>query len=99
MVKTAYPAMLKSFGKAHILVATFLCFIPLSHSIYLGHFSWKVGKLPRLIHHDQKYMKYMYNKSYREKFLFQPALNWYPDQYNVKVARNARQLRKGRKLN
>ena len=54
MVRTDYPAVLKSVGKAHVLIATLFWFMPFINAMYMGHLSWKLGKVPRMTHHDQK---------------------------------------------
>ena len=79
MVKTQYPAMWKTFGKAHILALTMFMFIPFNYTLYVGVLNWKRGRLPRLCHNDNKNIGYNNDRGYREKFIWGPALDFYPD--------------------
>jgi hypothetical protein len=55
MVQTQYPVMFRYANKWTIILYGLVFFGPLHHSFYVGHFSWKRGKLPRLGHADMKY--------------------------------------------
>jgi len=57
-------------------------FLTLNGSVYLGHMSWKRGKVPRLAYNDQKYTKFLNGRGARDKMLQTPALEAYPDQDN-----------------
>jgi hypothetical protein len=55
MVNTAYPTQLRYLNKWTVTCYGLFIFGPLHHSFFVGHFSWKRGKLPRLCHNDMKY--------------------------------------------
>ena len=80
MVKTTYPYMWKYVNKWSILMYGLFFFGPLHMSIYLGHLSWKRGKVTRMTYNDQKYLKFLNNRGMRDKLLQTPALEAYPDQ-------------------
>lgn len=82
MVQTQYPVMFRYANKWTIILYGLVFFGPLHHSFYVGHFAWKRGKLPRLAHADQKYQKYSAETGFRNKYLFTPALEFYPDMNN-----------------
>ena len=79
MVKTYYPGQWRYFNKVSVIIVGLFFFGPLHHSFYIGHFSWKRGRLPRLTHNDMKYQKFLAGFGGRQKFLMAPALEWYPD--------------------
>ena len=82
MVNTAYPVQLRYLNKWTVTFYGMLFFGPLHHSFYVGHYSWKRGKLPRLTHNDLKYQKYSSDAGMRHKLLTGPALEFYPDMNN-----------------
>ena len=82
MVKTQYPVQLRYINKFSLIAYGMLFFGPMHHSFYVGHFSWKRGKLPRMTHNDMKYQKYSIQTNFRNKYLHEPALEWYPDTDN-----------------
>ena len=82
MVKTEYPVQLRYINKFSMIAYGMFFFGALHQSWYQGHFSWKLGKLPRLTHNDQRYQKYMMGSAWRQSTLMGPALEWYPDVYN-----------------
>ena len=82
MVKTSYPAMWRYVNKWSIIVYGLFFFVPIQYSFYIGHFSWKRGKVPRMTHNDQKIAKYIGGAGWRSKMLFTPALEWQQDQNN-----------------
>jgi len=74
--------MFRYANKWTIIFYGLFFFVPLHSSFYVGHFSWKRGKLPRLAHGDQKYQKYSHEIGFRDKYILTPALEIYPDQQN-----------------
>jgi len=74
--------MFRYANKWTIILYGLFFFGPIHHSFYVGHFSWKRGKLPRLSHMDMKYQKYVAEAGFREKYLYGPALEAYPDMRN-----------------
>jgi hypothetical protein len=82
MVKTTYPYMWKYCNKWTLLAYGLFWFVPMHWGIYVGHFTWKRGKVPRLAYNDQKYTKFMNGRGARDKFLLGPALEVYPDMLN-----------------
>ena len=82
MVNTAYPIQLRYMNKWTVTMYGLFFFGPLHHSFFVGHYSWKRGKLPRLTHNDMKYQKFLDGASFRDKLLYVPALEWYPDVNN-----------------
>ena len=82
MVKTSYPAMWRYFNKFSIIFYGLFFFVPLNYNWYIGHFSWKRGKVPRMTHNDQKIQKYIDNSGMRNKLLYSAALEWQQDQNN-----------------
>ena len=57
-------------------------FAAVHHPFFMGHFTWKRGKLPRLQYNDLKYNKFMGERDLRHKLLTTPALEAYPDMNN-----------------
>ena len=82
MVKTTYPAMWKYVNKWSVIAYGLFFLIPIQGSVFMGHYHWKRGKLPRLAYNDQKYTKFMNAAGLRHKLLLGPALEAYPDQDN-----------------
>ena len=82
MVQTQYPVMWRYANKWTMMAYAFVFLGPIHHSIFVGHFSWKTGRLPRLTHGDTKFMKYSTAAGFRDKYLFTPALETYPDMNN-----------------
>ncbi len=82
MVQTTYPVQFKYISKWSILAYGMFFFLTLNGGVYLGHMSWKRGKVPRLTYNDQKYTKFLNNRGGRDKMLQTPALEAYPDQDN-----------------
>lgn len=82
MVKTTYPVQFKYISKWSILMYGLFFFVPLHWTAYMGHLSWKRGKVPRLAYNDQKYTKFMNGRGLRDKQLQTPALEFYPDMDN-----------------
>lgn len=82
MVQTTYPVQFKYISKWSMMYygLFFLCCVHGSH--FLGHLSWKRGKVPRLSYNDQKYTKFVNNRGLRDKMLQTPALESYPDMDN-----------------
>ena len=66
-------------NKWTILIYCMVALGPLHHSFYVGHFNWKLGKLPRLTQLDMRYQKFVAGAGYRDKFLMTPALEWQQD--------------------
>jgi hypothetical protein len=83
-----YPVQLRYINKFSVILYGLFFLGPIHHSIYVGHFSWKRGKLPRLTHGDMKYQKFIMQRGTREKLLHTPALEWYPDVQNKKHERS-----------
>ena len=82
MVNTSYPIQWRYVNKV-AFIAYFLFFWgPLHQAFYIGHYSWKRGKLPRLTHNDMKYQKFSWDSGFRSKYLTTPALEWDPTQNN-----------------
>ena len=79
MVKTTYPAQWKYINKWSMLAYGVFFFVPLHHTFFTGHMSWKRGKVPRLAYNDLQYTKKMNNSGLRAKYLQGPALDFYPD--------------------
>mmetsp|Transcript_1523 Transcript_1523/g.1019 ORF Transcript_1523/g.1019 Transcript_1523/m.1019 type:complete len:80 (-) Transcript_1523:219-458(-) len=79
MVKTYYPGQWRYFNKVSLIMVGMFFFGPLHHSFYIGHYSWKKGKLPRLTHNDMKYQKFVNSAGNRDKYLLAPALEWNQD--------------------
>ena len=69
MVKTTYPFMFKYINKWSVIMYGLFFFIPLHWSTFMGHLSWKRGKVPRLQYNDQKYTKSLNNRGLRDKLL------------------------------
>ena len=82
MVRTEYPTQLRYMNKFTLIMYGMFIFGPLHYSYYVGHFSWKRGKLPRLTHNDMRYQKMILGSAARESMLLKPALDWYPDVNN-----------------
>jgi len=82
MVKTTYPVMWKYVNKWSIVAYGLFFLVPFHYSFYMGWYSWKRGKLPRLANNDSKYQKLMGNRGLRDKLLQTPALEAYPDMDN-----------------
>jgi hypothetical protein len=83
MVKTAHPTQLKYINKFSLLMFVLFSFIPFTGSFWQSYFSWKRGKLPRMQHMDDCYTKYAHNgRGYRFKYLLNPGLTAYPDNYS-----------------
>jgi len=74
--------MFRYANKWTVILYGLIFFGPVHHSFYVGHFAWKRGKLPRLTHNDLKVQKYVDGTAFRNKYLFEPALEWYPDVNN-----------------
>ena len=82
MVKTTYPYLWKYANKWTMLAYGIFFFSPLMMTTYLGHLSWKRGKLPRLCYNDQKYVKFVNNRGGRDTLIHTAALEFYPDMDN-----------------
>ena len=74
--------MFRYVNKVSFIGYGMVWFMPLHQSCFLGHYSWKKGKLPRISHNDVKYLKFLNGMGLRNKLLHQPALDWYPDVNN-----------------
>ena len=74
-----YPVQIRYINKFSFILYGFFFWMPLHNTVYVGHFSWKRGKLPRLCHGDMKYQKFIMQVGMRNKLIHQPALEWYPD--------------------
>jgi hypothetical protein len=94
MVKTTYPFMWKYINKWSLLAYGLFFLVPFHGSFYLGFFSWKRGKLPRLAHNDGMYQKMVNSRGLRDKFLFTPALEFYPDTNNRMHIKNIKHFLK-----
>ena len=79
MVQTMYPVQFRYINKFSVIMFGLAFLGPIHHSIYVGHYTWKRGKLPRLTHGDQKYQKLIMQRGGRDKLLYQPAIEAYPD--------------------
>ncbi len=79
--------MWRYINKWSLIVYGLFFFIPIQYSFYIGHFSWKRGKVPRLTHNDSKSQKYVAGAGWRDKFLYTPAINWQQDQNNFMHAK------------
>ena len=82
MVQTVYPDHFKYLSKWTILGYAVFFFVPIQSCFFMGHITWKRGKLPRLAYNDQKYTKFMNGRGGRENLLHVPALEYYPDMQN-----------------
>ena len=82
MVQTTYPVQFKYISKWSILMYGLFFLVCINGSAFLGHLSWKRGKVPRLTYNDQKYTKFLNARGGREKMLQGPALEAYPDMDN-----------------
>jgi len=82
MVKTEYPVQMRYINKFSLIAYGLFFFGCLSMSWYQAHFSWKLGKLPRLSHNDMKYQGFSRARNYRDATLQTPALEWQPDVVN-----------------
>jgi len=83
MVQTMYPVQFRYINKFSVIMYGLFFLGPLHHSIYIGHYSWKRGKLPRLSHGDMKYQKFIMQVGNRTKLMQTPAIEWYPDVNNA----------------
>ena len=92
MVKTSYPAMWRYVNKWSIIVYGLFFFVPINYTVYLGHLSWKRGKVPRLTHNDMNIQKTIAGNGLREKLLYVPALEWQQDQNNFMHKRYIRKF-------
>ena len=54
MVKTEYPTQLRYINKFSMIAYGLVFFGSLHMAWFQGHFSWKKGKLPRLMHNDMR---------------------------------------------
>ncbi len=78
MVQTTYPVMWKYVNKWSMLAYGLIFLCNMNGMVFLGHLTWKRGKVPRLAYNDQKYTKALNNRGLRDKILLEPALNNYP---------------------
>lgn len=86
--------MYRYANKYTVILYGLFFFGPIHHSVYVGHFSWKRGKLPRLTHNDMKIVKFMNNAPARHKYILGPALDIYPDNNNALFQKYIKQFLK-----
>ena len=92
MVNTQYPTMWRYVNKWSLIAYGLFFFVPVHYSVYIGHFSWKRGHVPRLTHNDQKIQKWIAGSGWRNKMIMGPALEWQQDFNNYQHAKGLRRF-------